>query len=143
MGSFIYPKNYLIMLSALFSINPQYAEQIFDGKKLFEFRKQKCKRTINKMVIYETSPISKIIGEVDVLDILEDTPENIWNITSKNSGISLDFFNSYFKNRKVAYAYVLSNPVIYKKPICLKELNIKAAPQSYIYIDYTQYEKLH
>ena len=95
----------------------------------------------SRKVFIAQSPSS--FGKIDGLLILKDTPENIWNITSKNSGISLDFFNSYFKNKKVAYAYVLSNPIIYNKPISLEDLNIKAAPQSYIYIDYTQYEKLH
>lgn len=43
------------------------------------------------------------------------------------------FWNA-FENYDFAYAYVLENPIRYSKAISLEELNIKNAPQSYIYI---------
>lgn len=122
------------MLNALFSIKPEYVMRIFSGEKRFEFRTTVCKKTISKIIIYETSPVSKIVGEVSVLNILKDTPEKIWNLTCKNAGIEKSAFMKYFNNRDFAYAYILSNPIKYDRQISLSELNISSAPQSYLYI---------
>lgn len=122
------------MLNALFSIKPQYAERIFSGKKRFEFRTTVCKKQIDKIIIYETSPTSKIVGEVSVLEILKDTPQKIWEKTKGYAGIEHEAFSDYFSKREIAYAYVLANPIKYENPKSLKELNISAPPQSFIYI---------
>ncbi len=122
------------MLNAIFAIKPKYVEKIFSGEKRFEFRSTVCKQQINKIVIYETSPISKIVGEVSVSKVLKDTPENIWLKTKDYAGIDYDSFMNYFKERKFAFAYVLENPIKYENPKFLSEYNIKAVPQSFIYL---------
>lgn len=122
------------MLNALFSIKPEYVNLIFSGEKKYEFRTAVCKKNISKIIIYETSPVSKIVGEVYVSNILKDTPEKIWNKTYKNAGIEKNKFMKYFKNHEFAYAYVLENPVKYDRQISLQELNISSAPQSYLYL---------
>lgn len=122
------------MLNAIFSIKPQYVKRIFSGEKKFEFRTVVCKKTIKKIIIYETSPTSKIVGEVSVVDIIKDTPTKLWEKTKNYSGIDHKDFLSYFRNREYAYAYVLDNPVIYHKQMNLSELNIKSVPQSFAYI---------
>lgn len=122
------------MLDAIFAIKPKYVEKIFSGEKRFEFRTTVCKQQINKMIIYETSPVSKIMGEVSVSKILKDTPENIWQNTKEYAGIDYDSFMNYFKDRKFAFAYVLENPIKYENPKFLSEYNIKAVPQSFIYL---------
>ena len=55
------------MCRVLLSINPEYVEKIFSGEKEFEFRKNRCKSDVNKMVIYCTSPVMKVIGEADII----------------------------------------------------------------------------
>lgn len=122
------------MLDAIFSIKPEYVERIFSGEKKYEFRTSVCKKDISKIIIYETFPVSKVVGEVSVLKILKDTPENIWTLTNRNAGIVNKAFMKYFGNHEFAYAYVLENPIKYDRQISLKELNILAAPQSYLYI---------
>ena len=71
------------MCSILISINPEHVENIFNGTKKYEYRKIKCKQDIDKIIIYSTSPIMKIVGEAKVEEILEGSPEKIWNITKK------------------------------------------------------------
>ena len=122
------------MLDAVFAIKPKYVEKIFSGEKRFEFRTTICKKQINKMIIYETSPTSKIVGEVFVSKILKDTPENIWSQTKEYAGINYDSFMEYFKNRKTAFAYSLEKPFKYDNPKPLSDYNIQSAPQSYIYM---------
>ena len=67
------------MCSILLSINPQYVESILNGTKEYEFRKN-----IDKIIIYSTSPIMKVVGEAEVDDILIGDPEMIWQLTKKN-----------------------------------------------------------
>ena len=71
------------MCRVLLSINPEYVEKIFSGEKEFEFRKNRCKSDVNKMVIYCTSPVMKVIGEADIIEIIEDTPAAVWRKTKR------------------------------------------------------------
>ena len=81
------------MCVILLSINPQHVERIMNGDKIYEFRKTQCKKKVDKIVIYSTSPVMKVVGEADVADVLVDDPQTIWKITEKKSGIEKDFFD--------------------------------------------------
>lgn len=122
------------MCDILMSINPQYVEKILNGSKQYEFRKHASKTRPSKIVIYCTTPVKKVVGEVEVKEVLEDKPSKIWNITSSKSGIDKVFFDSYYKNRKKAVAYKLGRINKYKKPKSLKQIGIKTAPQSFVYL---------
>lgn len=120
---------------AIFSIKPKYVSQIIDGTKKYEFRKCKLARPVDTIIIYATAPISKIIGEFHVSEILVDSPNVIWNKTQFYSGLNEDEFFSYFCNCKRAIAYEIQEVMIY--PVCkeLLDLGIKYIPQSFAYID--------
>mgnify|MGYP003512818752 CR=1 FL=1 len=118
----------------LLSINPEHVKNILTRKKQYEFRKIRCKKDIDKIVIYATAPISKIVGEVDVIDIVEDYPEKVWEITECLSGITKDFFEQYYKNSDKAVDYKLGDVTKYKQPKYLKDFGINFAPQSFIYL---------
>jgi len=122
------------MCNILISINPEHVENIFNGSKKYEYRKVKCKKEIEKIIIYSTYPVKKVVGEATVEEILEDSPEVIWNETKDASGIDLNFYEEYFKDRKIAVAYKLNNIKKYDKPKSLLNYGIKSAPQSYVYV---------
>ena len=110
------------MCKILLSINPEYVNQILNKTKIYEFRKVKCKKNIDNIVIYATSPISRVVAEVKVEEILEDMPENIWNITREFSGITHEyFFRNIIKIREKAIAYRLGKVKKYKTPKSLNE----------------------
>lgn len=69
------------MCAILLSINPNHVENILNGSKKYEFRKKACKRHVDKILIYSTTPIMKIVGEAEVEDVLVDEPETIWKKT--------------------------------------------------------------
>lgn len=123
-----------IMCSILLSINPSHVENIMNGIKIYEFRKKACKRHVDKIIIYSTTPVMKVVGEADVEDVLVDKPSEIWKITKKKSGIDKIFFDYYFEDRDQAVAYKLTNITKYSKPKELEEFGIKNAPQSFQYI---------
>ena len=119
---------------ALFSIRPEYVEQIFNGTKKFEYRKQPNRFPISKILIYETAPIMKIVGEVEVEEVLVDTPKAIWEKTKKYSGISKEYYFQYYRRRYAAVAYQLKNVIKYDNPKELSDFGIKRAPQSFCYL---------
>src|SRR5690554_4986725 len=92
-------------MRVLLSIKPEYAEKILLGQKLYEFRKSIFKNPdVKTVVIYATMPVGKVVGEFDFDEVLSDTPQAIWAETSKFSGITKKFFNSYFDGRGTAHA---------------------------------------
>lgn len=123
------------MCAILLSINPTHVENILNGSKQYEFRKKACKRKVDKILIYSTTPIMKVVGEAEVEDILIDDPEKIWEKTKKTSGINKEFFDKYYIGRSLAVAYKLKNIIRYRKPRELSEYGIANAPQSFQYVE--------
>lgn len=122
-------------MKVLLSIKPEFAFKIFDGTKLFEFRKAIFKNPdVKIVVVYASSPVQRVIGEFDIEDILRCTPEGIWEQTKQASGITKDFFDEYFENREIAYAIKIKRTRRYKNPLRLKEDFQMVPPQSYAYL---------
>ena len=122
------------MNTILLPINPEHVENILNGSKRYEFRRVKCKRKIDKILIYATHPVKLIVGEVSVLDVIEDSKERVWEATSEFSGISEEFFKEYFIDKQQAVAYKLGNVQPFKNPITLDSLGVKFPPQSFMYV---------
>ncbi|MBQ9266476.1 MAG: ASCH domain-containing protein [Bacilli bacterium] len=118
----------------IISINPEYVEKILSGAKKFEYRTKAAKKDIDKIIIYETTPIKMVVAEAEILDVLIMKPNDLWEHTKEYSGISKDFFDEYFKGRSIAYAYKIGKVTRYPEPIELSKYGIKSAPQSFIYL---------
>ncbi len=120
----------------LLSIKPEFAERIFQGIKRYEFRKVLFKnRNVDKVIVYASAPISKIIGEFEIDDILEHEVEELWELTKKYSGIPKEYYDMYFNGRKIGYAIKIRNSRLYEEPLDLqKHLEIKVPPQSFMYV---------
>lgn len=122
------------MCKILLSINPQHVGNILSGEKQFEFRKVRCRADVDKIVIYATSPVMRVVGEADVLEIIEDGLDAVWELTAEFSGITKHFFDMYFENKEKAVAYRLGKVKKYKEPLKLMDFGISFAPQSFVYI---------
>lgn len=122
------------MCQMLLSINPQYVEHIFSGKKRYEYRKFRCRKDIDKIIIYSTAPVKLVVGEVNISEVIEDNLEVVWEKTKKYSGITKDFFDKYYTGKKQAVAYGLGELKKYSKPLKLEDIGISHAPQSYVYM---------
>lgn len=125
------------MEAILLSIHPEYVERIFSGEKKYEFRKRLAKRAVDRIIIYSTAPIMKIVGEVQIVETISSSPSDLWELTKKSSGISRDKYRNYFKGRKVAFAYKLGQVIKYDSPKDLNYFNISTPPQSFIYLSKT------
>ncbi|MCD7948833.1 MAG: ASCH domain-containing protein [Erysipelotrichaceae bacterium] len=122
------------MKQVLMSIKPQYVKQIIDGTKTIEYRKTRFHQNVDSIIIYASSPIKKVIGEVELLDTLVDSPSKIWDQTYLHGGCTKDEFDAYYKGKDKAIAYVLGNVTLYDNPKTLVDYGIYYYPQSYVYL---------
>ncbi|MDM1043948.1 ASCH domain-containing protein [Myroides sp. 1354] len=124
-------------MKILLSIKPEFVEQIFKGKKKFEYRKSIfANHEVSSVVIYSTMPVGRIVGEFSISQVLMDTPEQIWRDTKQKSGITKTFYDLYFENRNKAYALEIGELTEYKTPINPYELiDGFVPPQSFRYLN--------
>lgn len=121
------------MNKIIVSINPRHVNNIINGSKRYEYRTRIASKDADKLLIYETAPIKKVVAEVDVIEVLSLDPDTLWEQTKDYSGISKKFFDEYFRNRSVAYAYKLGKVKVYDEPKSLIEFGLMTAPQSFAY----------
>lgn len=123
----------------IMSIRPKHWNDIATGKKTVEYRKRVWKQSNNtpvKILVYAISPIQRVVGEIVVTSILEDSPKQIWLKTATQGAIDEKDFYGYFGQNKNAYAIVIDAVKIYeesKSLSSLKSLGVKSAPQSWQY----------
>lgn len=118
----------------IISIHPVFVEKILSGEKKYEFRKY-FPAGVRYMLVYTTSPVKKITALIEIDTVLCDTPRNIWSKTRKQAGITKRFYDTYFKDKGMAYAARLKKARVLNNPLQISDLKgIKAAPQSYIYL---------
>ena len=123
-------------MKIILSIKPEFAKKIFEGDKRFEFRRSIFKnRKISKVIVYASSPISKVIGEFEIGEILFKDLNTLWQETKDFSGITEDYFFDYFKGKENGFALEVRRVKRYKKELCIKESFGKLPPQSFAYIE--------
>jgi predicted transcriptional regulator len=122
-------------MKVLLSIKPEFAEKIFNGTKKYEFRKSIFKKNVDKVVVYASSPVQRVIGEFIIADIIYENKETLWQKTKDSSGITKEFYDEYFINKEKGYAIQICNAKLYSNPLLLADFGLKVAPQSYVYIE--------
>lgn len=130
------------MSKVLFSIHPIYADRILSGEKLFEFRTVRCQRSVDRMIIYASAPVFRIVGEITIRRIIQAPPNILWVETQYGAGISKADFDAYFLGRTIAVAYQLEKPVRYPNPVLLTNIGIERPPQSFQYLSEEQYKSI-
>jgi len=120
----------------LISVNPKHVENIISGLKKYEYRRHVAKKDISSIIIYETTPIKRVVAEAEIEAILSYTPDELWELTKNESGINRCFFDEYFKGKKIAHAYRIGKVKVFKQPKTLEEFGVRCAPQSFVYINY-------
>jgi len=122
-------------MRVLLSIKPEFALKIFTGEKKYEFRRVIFKnKKIEKVFVYASSPVKKVIGEFEIETILTDNISILWEQTRQHSGISEEYFYSYFNNKVIGHAIKVKSFKVYEKPLCIKKDFQAIPPQSFIYV---------
>ena len=122
------------MSKMLLSMKPKYVDMIVAGDKKYEFRKFRCRENVDIIVIYATSPVKQVIGEVPIIAVLEGPVDEIWKQTQSEGGVTKQSFMEYYKNRRTAVAYHLGEVTLYPEPLSLSDVGLSYAPQSFAYL---------
>lgn len=122
------------MLKALISVKPVYAERIASGEKTVEYRKAIMREKPDRLIIYATQPVGRILGEVDLIGVSWGDPEKIWERTRASGGISREAYDNYFTGRDVAVAYELGEFIPNDNGTTLADLGLRRPPQAYAYV---------
>ena len=124
-------------MNVILSIRPNFCNVIFCGKKVYEYRKRVFTRSdVDKVYIYVTKPICRIVGYFTIKRIIDDSPSMVWDMTHEDGGISKKYFLDYFKGHSVAYAIEIGEVVKLDTPIDPKTIiEGFTAPQNFMYLD--------
>jgi len=117
------------------SIKPKYAKKIKREEKKWEYRKLIWSQEyIDKIYLYETSPVQKITCYFTTSMILKTHPKKLWSLTKEESGISKEEFFAYFKGKSKGYAIQISHLYLLQQPTSPKDLvHGFNAPQNFMY----------
>lgn len=124
-------------MDVLLSIKPKYVKSILEGEKRYEFRKAIFKnRSVDRVFIYSSAPVQRIVALFEISTILEDHPDDLWDKVHDYAGIDDTEFFSYFAGRSRGYAIGINNLQEFDEPINPKErIPGFVPPQSYCYLD--------
>lgn len=104
-------------MRVLISISPESLEALKEGRKRWEYRKHMWLRTdVDTIVVYCSRPVSRVVGEIHVTDILNLPVRELWRRTADGSGITHDEFRDYFRGRFRGYAIEVSQFTEYDQP---------------------------
>lgn len=111
------------------SIKPQFYKKILSGEKLVEYRKV-APKGYDKIYLYVSSPVKKILGYIEVEKIITDTPIIIWDKTKNIGGIDSQYFFEYSKEKNKISAIYIKSLIELKAPLVLKQFT---PPQNYLF----------
>lgn len=120
------------MEDVIISIRHQYAEKIYSGEKLYEFRKRRPNIVFGtRCWIYEPLPIGKVTGFFIYTGCYRDEKTKVWDFCKKAAGIDRKKFMQYYSRDLYANAWQAGSAR--RCPAFdLKAVGIDHAPQSYI-----------
>lgn len=122
------------MNKILVSIKPEYVKEILSGRKKYEYRKIKLKNSVDAMVIYSSAPVMKVVAEVNIEEIIEGNPDEVWEQTKNGSRTNKELYDEYFKNKNIAVAYKLGKINVYEKPKEIVDFGLNHVPPYYVYL---------
>ena len=82
------------------SIKPEFANKIISKEKCIELRKLKPHvKSGDYVIIYASSPVKSVIGFGKIKQIIETSPQEMWEKHSTNLGIDKVRFDNYYENK--------------------------------------------
>lgn len=114
----------------LLAVRPVYVSYIQAGKKRVELRKKILLNHINKIYIYATRPVQKIVGFFVPQRIAIYPPDVLWEMTKPHSCVTKKDFFTYFQGKKEGIGIFFNH----FSPIAPTSLNEISAPipQNYV-----------
>ena len=130
-------------MNIVLSIHPKWAELIYQGKKTLELRKTIPLKNVERVYLYETAPVCAVTGFFKYFAYTRITKKafNAYkNIVTEKSCVPLKDIKKYFGKSDKIFGWVCnagSNSNVFSKPVPLSVFEIKRAPQSWCYTEFT------
>ena len=122
-------------MNVILSIKPKYAEAILCGEKKCEFRKNRLPRNVDRVLLYASNSIGKIVGWFTIRKQITGRPGDIWKSHSMVGGITKKEFDEYYNGHKEAVCIEIKDVTKLDPPIDPYDLLPEfVPPQSYIYL---------
>jgi predicted transcriptional regulator len=124
----------------LISIVPEFIQEIFSGAKKIELRKRRPKflQPGDRVLVYASTPSQALTGEITIKNIVEGTPQELWNQISAISGASKEMFDDYYKDHSTAVGLIIDKAIEYQNKISLAEIKRSnpdfSPPKNYRYM---------
>jgi predicted transcriptional regulator len=121
-------------MNVILSVKPEFAEAILSGIKKVEFRKTLFKKDVEKVFLYSTSPIKKIVGYFTFDEIVKNSPQKLWEQFGEVGFIGEDAFFKYFENKEDGFSICINSIFKFTNSINpFKEIDNFIPPQSFCY----------
>jgi len=122
----------------IFSIKPQYASEIFAGRKTVELRRRFATEAVIGAVafIYASAPVQSMIGYARIADVQKIRVKAIWRVYGADACISKSDFKQYFDGLDYGFVIALEEITPFRTSIPATVLRDRfgfTAPQSYRY----------
>jgi predicted transcriptional regulator/DNA-binding XRE family transcriptional regulator len=122
----------------VFSIKPQFAESILEGRKTIELRRRFPVDVPNgtAALIYTSSPTRALTGVAEIDGVMRLAPEAIWKAFSADACIAREDFDAYFAGLEEGFAIRLAKARPLRRKVELSELRDRFSfepPQSFLY----------
>lgn len=107
-------------MNALLSIKPKYADLILRGEKEVEFRRTIFRKpsTVDRVIMYASSPVQRILGFFSFSNVVEADPEELWSRFKGVSGVAdREQFMAYFRGKETGYAIEIEETVSLDEPV--------------------------
>ena len=96
----------------ILSIKPKYADLILAEKKTVEFRRVWAAEFVNTIVIYASAPVQKIVGVVEVSEVVTERPSKLWDYSrTRGGGLTRAELSAYMKGKTRGFAILLGEVV--------------------------------
>jgi type I restriction enzyme S subunit len=105
------------MSNAILSIQPIYAEAIFQGTKTIEFRRTRYQKDIERIYIYSSAPTKMILGYFTIKEVIKETPEKLWEEFNEVGGIAEGPFFEYFIETTIGFGIIFDKVVAFENPL--------------------------
>lgn len=94
----------------LFSIRPEYAELILQGRKQVEFRRKFSHEHEGALaVFYVSQPVGQFAFSASIAKVAAGSPRSLWGTYRSHGGVPRRTFDRYFKGARTGFALVLQN----------------------------------
>lgn len=126
------------------SIKPKYIDLILAGTKTVEFRRAWAAEKVDRIALYASAPIQKIVGIAQVSEVVSATATQLWDYCKKRGGgLTKSELFSYMDGRTKGFAVILSKVNQFDKGVLPSRVITEfSPPQSFRYMTAAEVRKL-